>query len=32
MCQKGTTLDNDFYIVVGKQCRTEISYEIDVTL
>ena len=23
MCQKGTTLDHDFYVVVGKQCRTE---------
>ena len=26
MCQKGTTLDNDFYVVVGKQCRTENAY------
>ena len=23
MCQKGTNLDHDFYVVVGKQCRTE---------
>ena len=27
MCQKGTTLDHDFYFVVGKQCRTETYYE-----
>ena len=23
MCQIGSTLDHDFYVVVGKQCRTE---------
>ena len=26
MDQKGTTLDHDFYVVVGKQCRTESAY------
>ena len=26
MCQKGTTLDHDFYVVVGKQCRIENAY------
>ena len=26
MDQKGTTLENDFYVVVGKQCRTESAY------
>ena len=25
-CQKGTTLDHDFYVVVGKQCRIENAY------
>ena len=23
MIQEGTTFDYDFYVVVGKQCRTE---------
>ena len=23
MCQEGTTFDHDFYVDVGKQCRTE---------
>ena len=23
MIQKGTTFDHDFYVIVGKQCRTE---------
>ena len=23
---KGMTLDHDFYVVVGKQCRTENAY------
>ena len=23
MCQKGIDLNHDFYVVVGKQCRTE---------
>ena len=23
MIQEGTTFDHDFYVVVGKQCRTE---------
>ena len=27
MDQKGTTLDHDFYVVVGEQCRTENTYE-----
>ena len=26
MNQKGNTLDHDFYVVVGKQCRTENAY------
>ena len=26
MCQKGTILDHDFYVVVGKQCRIENAY------
>ena len=26
MCQEGTTFDIDFYVVVGKQCRTENAY------
>ena len=26
MDQKGTILDHDFYVVVGKQCRTESAY------
>ena len=26
MCQKGNTLDHDFYVVVGKQCLTENAY------
>ena len=26
MDQKGTTLDHDFYVVVGKQCCTESAY------
>ena len=26
MYQKGTSLAHDFYIVVGKQCRTENAY------
>ena len=26
MNQKGTTFDHDFYVVVGKQCRTENAY------
>ena len=26
MIQKGTTLDHDFYVAVGKQCRTENAY------
>ena len=27
MDQKGTTLDHDVYVVVGKQCRTESAYK-----
>ena len=27
MEQKGMTFDHDFYVVVGKQCRTENVYE-----
>ena len=26
MIQEGTTFDHDFYVVVGKQCRTENAY------
>ena len=26
MEQKGMTFDHDFYVVVGKQCRTENAY------
>ena len=26
MYQKGNTLDHDFYVVVGKQCRVENAY------
>ena len=26
MNQKGNTLDHDFYVAVGKQCRTENAY------
>ena len=26
MCHTGTTLDHDFYVVVGKQYRTENVY------
>ena len=26
MIQEGTTFDHDFYVVVGKQCRTENVY------
>ena len=26
MEQKGMTLDHDFYVVVGKQCRTDNAY------
>ena len=26
MSQEGTTFDHDFYVVVGKQCRTENVY------
>ena len=26
MIQEGTTLDHDFYVDVGKQCRTENAY------
>ena len=26
MEQKGMTFDHDFYVVVGKQCRTEKTY------
>ena len=26
MNQKGNTLDHNFYVVVGKQCRTENAY------
>ena len=26
MDQEGTTFNNDFYVVVGKQCRTENAY------
>ena len=26
MEQKGMTFDRDFYVVVGKQCRTENAY------
>ena len=26
MKQKGMTFDPDFYVVVGKQCRTENAY------
>ena len=28
MEQKGMTFDNDFYVVVGKQCRTENAYAV----
>ena len=26
MIQEGMTFDHDFYVVVGKQCRTENEY------
>ena len=26
MIQEGTSFDHDFYVVVGKQCRTENAY------
>ena len=26
MIQEGTSLDHDFYVVVGKQCRTENAF------
>ena len=32
MCQKGTTLDHDFYFVVGKQCRTKMRTQVTNTI
>ena len=28
MCQKGNTLGHEFYVPVGKQCRTENAYAV----
>ena len=32
MEQKGITFDHDFYVVVGKQCRTKNLYKLTNTL